>query len=100
MRRTGESDPREHINTYIRCPKCQEDIFRRAGSEVTISPREYGRMECGFTRDGFQVWCLRHDMNIIHIDFNREDMTVDTTMRGSFSSKGATTVSVLKQQLV
>jgi hypothetical protein len=91
--------PREHITAYLRCSQCDDDIFRRSSSTIVPSPREYGRMECGFTRDGFQVWCLRHDINIIHIDFDGEDVTVDITRRGSFSYEGATTMSVLKQQL-
>jgi hypothetical protein len=34
-----------------------------------ISMRDYARLEVGFTRLGVQIWCLRHGMNVINIDF-------------------------------
>lgn len=29
----------------------------------------FARQECGWTDRGFQVWCLRHNINIAHVDF-------------------------------
>lgn len=34
-----------------------------------LSPREWSRNEVGWTAQGLQVWCMRHDCNVIHIDF-------------------------------
>lgn len=33
------------------------------------SPSKYARISVGFTELGIQVWCVRHDVNVIHIDF-------------------------------
>ena len=33
------------------------------------SPREYAQLEFGFTKPGVQVWCKRHEVNVMHIDF-------------------------------
>ena len=33
------------------------------------SPSDWARLECGWTDLGFQVWCKRHDINILHVDF-------------------------------
>jgi len=39
--------------------------------------REYGRLEMGFTERGLQVWCLRHDLNVLHLDFAGEQLEAD-----------------------
>lgn len=32
-------------------------------------PREFAELEVGWTEIGLQVWCKRHEMNVISIDF-------------------------------
>jgi hypothetical protein len=32
------------------------------------SPRDWQQIEAGWTEVGFQVWCKRHNVNILHID--------------------------------
>ncbi len=57
-----------HIQLYLHCRKCIEEITEgRAGGEN--SPKEYQRIQAGWTKEGLQVWCTRHDLNIVHIDF-------------------------------
>ena len=34
-----------------------------------MSPREYASLEVGFTKEGLQIWCKRHEVNVMHIDF-------------------------------
>lgn len=34
-----------------------------------VSPRDWCRHEVGWTRKGLQIWCLRHNVNVCHIDF-------------------------------
>lgn len=34
-----------------------------------ISPRAWVSIEAGWTPLGFQVWCKRCEMNVIHMDF-------------------------------
>lgn len=54
---------RNSISTYLHCGKCLEEL------PVGVSPRDYQRIQVGFTEVGLQVWCVRHDMNVAHIHF-------------------------------
>ncbi len=51
------------ISVYFHCKKCMNEL------PYEISPREYQRLQVGWTLHGLQVWCNRHDVNIIHINF-------------------------------
>jgi hypothetical protein len=51
------------IKQFWHCAKCIDELPEGK------SPREYIRVEVGFTRAGLQVWCIRHEENIIHLDF-------------------------------
>ncbi len=58
------------IIQYMHCRKCLEeiqDMVRRTGQSQ--SPATYSRYDIGFTKLGLQVWCRRHEINIVHIDF-------------------------------
>jgi len=56
------------IREPLVCARCADDVAKgRAGA---VSMRDYGRLEAGFTERGVQVWCLRHDVNVVHIDFD------------------------------
>lgn len=64
-------DDLTHLLRVIReplvCAKCAEEVAR--GKAGDVSMREYGRLEAGFTETGLQVWCTRHDVNVVHVDF-------------------------------
>lgn len=51
------------ILQFMHCGKCIDD---RPGH---IAARDWARLEIGFTPEGVQVWCFRHGINVIHIDF-------------------------------
>jgi hypothetical protein len=51
------------IGAFIHCGQCLTE------RPADISPRDYGRLEIGFTKLGIQVWCRRHECNVAHIDF-------------------------------
>ena len=51
------------IVSFIHCKKCLEE------KPPGISPREYVQLEVGFTKPGLQVWCKRHEVNVMDIDF-------------------------------
>ncbi len=51
------------IVTCFGCAECAKEI------PPGMSPREYARFEVGWTKKGFQVWCTRHEINVIHMDF-------------------------------
>lgn len=49
------------------CGKCQEEYMDgKYGRNKSMA--EMARFEVGRTKTGLQVWCVRHDMNIIDID--------------------------------
>ena len=33
------------------------------------SPQEYTNYDVGWTEMGLQIWCVRHDCNVVNIDF-------------------------------
>ncbi len=50
------------IQMYFHCALCLEEL------PEGMSPQEYSFTESGWTEKGFQVWCQRHNANIIHLD--------------------------------
>lgn len=51
------------IANFFHCRECLKE------KPHGVSPRDWARLEIGWTLLGFQVWCVRHDMNVIHVDF-------------------------------
>lgn len=60
------------IKMFFHCTKCLEN--KPAG----VSPQEWVRLEAGWTPLGFQVWCVRHGVNIIHVDFQGQKHPANT----------------------
>jgi hypothetical protein len=58
------------IVTFFHCAKCMDE------KPDNISPQEYGSIEAGWTSIGFQLWCKRHDMNIVHFDLMGQKLKV------------------------
>lgn len=51
------------IGMFFHCKKCLEELPKG------VSPRDYIRIEAGWTEKGFQIWCIRHELNVINVDF-------------------------------
>ena len=51
------------IHTYFACKLCLDE------KPDEVSPAAWSRNEIGWTQYGVQVWCRRHDCNVINIDF-------------------------------
>lgn len=51
------------IYSFIHCRQCVSELPEGE------SPKEYTRYSVGFTPLGIQVWCNRHECNVVHIDF-------------------------------
>jgi hypothetical protein len=51
------------ILLYYHCRQCIDEL------PPGISPANWSRLSVGFTGIGVQVWCNRHECNIVHIDF-------------------------------
>ena len=52
-----------HIGLYFHCQQCLDE------KPDVVSPQEYCRLQVGWTKKGVQVWCVRHDCNVVHLDF-------------------------------
>lgn len=57
------------IEAFTHCKRCMDEL---KNGEIELSPRDYAQLEVGFSKLGLQVWCKRHDANIVHIDFEGE----------------------------
>lgn len=61
--RPQKLQPSSEIQMFFHCKKCGEE------TPEDMAPCDYQQLEVGWTEVGLQVWCRRHDMNIIHVDF-------------------------------
>jgi hypothetical protein len=52
------------IQTFFHCANCMPD--RPEG----VTPKEWVRIQAGWTEKGLQVWCNRCDLNVVHLDFH------------------------------
>ena len=46
-----------------------------------MSIREYGHYEIGWTPHGLQMWCIRHECNVMHVDFQGQQHPANTSRR-------------------
>lgn len=58
------------ISVYIHCGKCLDEYNK--DDNIKCSPADYSQISAGWTRRGIQLWCRRHNCNIVHIDFEGE----------------------------
>ena len=75
MRRRAGSQPRsarrEGAN-YLHCTRCMFELPRGK------SPALWARLSVGVLPDGLQVWCERHDAEVVRIDFAQLDAWKDS----------------------
>jgi len=57
-----------NIKEPVVCSKCFEEMSK--GYSDAASLQDYARLDVGFTDQGLQVWCRRHELNVVHIDFD------------------------------
>ena len=57
------------------CSKCEEEFL--AGITDSRTLQDYTKLDVGFTESGLQVWCRRHDTNVVHIDFEGRKLKAD-----------------------
>ncbi len=51
------------ITSFSHCGQCMDEL------PEDQSPREWAQLEVGFTDIGIQIWCKRHERNVMHVDF-------------------------------
>jgi hypothetical protein len=56
------------ITDPVVCAKCADE-FASGGTDAA-SLRDYVTVDVGFSDQGVQVWCRRHELNVVHIDFD------------------------------
>ena len=90
---------KDQIKLYQRCQSCQADLDTwTVDPNGDTSPREYGRVEIGYTDDGIQAWCIRHEISIVHIQL-KGDEKATTKVGGSISISDKYSVNDVKQHL-
>jgi len=62
------------IQMYMHCGVCLQELPKGQ------SPQSFAQIECGWTPLGFQVWCKRHQANIVHVDFEGQKHPANTTI--------------------
>jgi len=65
-----ESDNK--IQSYFHCGLCVKEsleIISKKEFKKGQSPRDFVQLEIGWTKIGIQIWCKKHDCNVIHLDF-------------------------------
>lgn len=63
------------IERPIVCSRCADEVAEgRAGA---VSMQDYARLDVGFSPVGLQVWCRRHDINVLHLDFQGHRLPAD-----------------------
>ena len=77
-------DNTEKIVQYIHCGLCVQEW--KDGKAAGESPQSYARFSVGWTTLGFQVWCNRHNANVLHVDFEGAKHPANTTRKREPSS--------------
>ncbi len=75
----GEMDQSHRISQFIHCAQCLREFPQALRQDGIMSYADYQEIEVGFTDVGIQVWCKRHNRNIVHFDF--EGMSHPTAVK-------------------
>jgi hypothetical protein len=73
------------ILAYLHCGLCiaewnEKNKIGAVGSPVE-SPASYARLSVGWTDIGLQVWCNRHNCNVINVDFQGTKHPANTSRK-------------------
>jgi|TARA_Y100000034_G_scaffold11416_1_gene11918 hypothetical protein len=86
-----EDNYKELIFQYLHCKNCLEEL------PDGYSPAEYSRLAVGMTKPGLQVVCMRHGVNVCHIDFEGNTHPADMSELGDMGGTCPTAEEVVKQ---
>ena len=64
-----------NITENLVCGQCHEEYC--AGLTDSRSLQQYSMLDVGLTDIGLQVWCRRHDVNVVHVDFGGKKLEAD-----------------------
>ena len=68
------------IEAFIHCVKCIQEM------PDNMSPKEWAMLEIGWTVLGIQIWCIRHDVNVMHMDFEGHKHPATTSTKTGIGS--------------
>lgn len=77
----------ETISMYMHCRECLNEWTKQVPEAAGKSPADYARLSVGFTPIGLQVICNRHDLNVVHIDFEGQQHPSDASAKGEFEGR-------------
>ena len=63
------------ITQHVVCSKCEEEFLNKLTDNSSL--QDYTKLDVGFTDTGIQVWCRRHDINVVHVDFEGRELRAD-----------------------
>lgn len=70
------------IQMFVHCGLCLDEWkAKELPATRDQSPRSYARLEIGYTDVGYQVWCVRHECNVMHVDFEGQRHPANTSRR-------------------
>jgi hypothetical protein len=67
------------IKMYLHCALCLQEI------PEGVSPKEWSKVQAGWTVRGIQVWCNRHNVNVLHMDFEGMKHPANTNRKAAKS---------------
>ena len=59
----------------IVCNKCVEELSTLSSTDTSL--KNYVKFEVGFTSLGIQIWCIRHNINVCHVNFDNNELSAD-----------------------
>lgn len=68
-----------NMQSFIHCGLCIEEWKANKTISSSMAPRDYARLEVGWTTQGLQIWCKRHECNVMHINFEGAKHPADST---------------------
>ena len=75
FRYAGEKSNENQIEMYHHCGMCLDE------KPADQSPKDWARIQTGWTRDGIQIWCTRHNVNVMHMDFQGQKHPADCSKK-------------------
>jgi hypothetical protein len=70
-----EPSNENEIQAFMHCGLCLAEL------PDNTSPRQWANLEVGWTPAGLQVWCVRHEVNVLHVDFEGQQHPANTSRR-------------------
>lgn len=59
------------IQCHIICKECMAEVH----CDPELVPETYSRLAVGYTDEGLQVWCLRHQRSVIELELENNEWT-------------------------